>query len=388
MFGGVNRKRNRTETWPVGYARPSDGTKICLGYIYLPIPNFYSMASVVNWFKKNRRNIPSWAALSLVMNGLLFFTLLAVDQENNAKAERWTAEAHPVLAAGEETTETANTAAIANATITDQALDLPRPNLPRPNGDRKLTYQDHVAHLGDRAKAMAAKHPEHLTVLLGDSLSLWFPGDLMPGRRVWINQSISGERTKGLLNRLNLIKENDIEAVFVMIGINDLIWGETDEDIIQNYREIVRQLKAQHPDTQIVVQSILPHGGENSTWESRDKLLALQSDRIVAMNNTLKQIAKDNGTYYLDLYPIFVTGEGKLRPDLTTDGLHLNREGYLVWRSAIALYAQLELQQPPTISSTPPTPSAAARDTAHETANAAANGATAANTPNVISKVN
>lgn len=331
------------------------------------------MASVVDWFKKNCLTIPSWAALSLVMNGLLFCTLLAVDQESNAKAKRWAAaEAQPMLAVDNEASHTTTNAAVAGATLADNASALPRPNLPKQTGDRKLTYQDHVAHLGDRAKAIAAKNPEHLTVLLGDSLSLWFPGELMPGRRVWINQSISGERTKGLLNRLKLIDDNEIEAVFVMIGINDLIWGETDADIIKNYREIVRQLKAEHPKTQIVVQSILPHGGENSTWESRDKLLALESDRIVAMNNTLKQIAKDNGTYYLDLYPIFVTGEGKLRPDLTTDGLHLNREGYLVWRSAIALYAQLELQQPPTISD--------ARTATSATASTA--------TPKVTSKVN
>ena len=92
-----------------------------------------------------------------------------------------------------------------------------------------------------------------------------------------------------------------------------------------------------------MAQSILPHGGEQSTWESRDKLEALGSDRIMNMNNALKQIATANKAYYLDLYPIFVTGAGTLRNDLTTDGLHLNRQGYLVWRSAIALYAQLEL---------------------------------------------
>ena len=73
-------------------------------------------------------------------------------------------------------------------------------------------------------------------------------------------------------------------------------------------------------------------------------MLALPSERIVSMNASLQQIADDNDAYYLDLYPIFVTGDGTLRPDLTTDGLHLNRQGYLVWRSAIALYAQLELQ--------------------------------------------
>ena len=263
------------------------------------------------------------------MNGLLFGSLLAVWQEQAASIA-----VRPYLQPVD--------GAVMDAAITDTVV-----NLPRPGGGRKLNYQQWVDVLKQEADSAAARNPSHLTVLLGDSLSLWFPGELMPGRRMWINQSISGERTKGLLNRLDLFKKNDVESIFLMIGINDLIWGETDEDIITNYKEIVRQLKKEHPNTQIVVQSILPHGGEISTWESRDKLLALPSDRIIAMNETLKKIAKDNNAYYLDLYPIFVTGDGHLRPDLTTDGLHLNREGYLVWRSAIALYAQLELQDPP-----------------------------------------
>ena len=302
------------------------------------------MAPVDSWLTKIpqklpqriAQSMPNWAVLSLAMNGLLFGTLLASGQARPRSSDLWQAGIYPIDGPIDEATVDTS---VADATITDAVLDLPRSD-----GDRKLTYQDHVAHLGDRAKAMATRNPEHLTVLLGDSLSLWFPGELMPGQRVWINQSISGEKTKGLLKRLNLIEKNRIEAVFLMIGINDLIWGQTDKEIIANYKEIVRKLKEQHPDTQIVVQSILPHGGENSTWESRDKLMALPSDRIVTMNNTLKQIAAENQVYYLDLYPIFVTGDGTLRSDLTTDGLHLNREGYLVWRSAIALYAQLELQ--------------------------------------------
>ena len=282
---------------------------------------------MVKWFTK----IPGWAALSLIVNGLLFGSLLAVWQEQSVLSTR------AAVLATLPVDELATDAAIADTAVA----------LPRPAGGRKLNYQQWVEFLGQEAKAAAIRKPSHLTVLLGDSLSLWFPGELMPGKRMWINQSISGERTKGLLNRLDLFEDNEVESIFLMIGINDLIWGETDEDIIANYKEIVRQLKKEHPDTQIVVQSILPHGGEISTWESRDKLLALPSDRIIAMNETLKKIAKDNDAYYLDLYPIFVTGDGHLRPDLTTDGLHLNREGYLVWRSAIALYAQLELQELP-----------------------------------------
>ncbi len=274
------------------------------------------------------------------MNGLLFATLLAVSQESSSigrglQADRVTDSAmigDPMLA------DLTGDAAIAAAAIADGA------ELPHPSGGVRRSYEEWLEVLSADAKAIARKNPSHLTVLLGDSLSLWFPGELMPGKRFWINQSISGEKTEGLLKRLDFLEDNNVEAVFLMIGINDLIWGKSDEEILSNYKEIVRQLKEEHPQTQIVVQSILPHGGENSTWESRDKLEALGSDRIVNMNDQLKEIADDNNAYYLDLYPIFVTGDGNLRDDLTTDGLHLNRQGYLVWRSAIALYAQLELQ--------------------------------------------
>lgn len=276
------------------------------------------------------------------MNGLLFATLLAVSQEQTADGSRlFAAEISEVGFSGDD--PSVADAAIADALVTS-SLTAEEMELPHPSGGQKRSYAQWLQVLSAEAKAIAEKNPEHLTVLLGDSLSLWFPGELMPGRRVWINQSISGEKTQGLLNRLDYLDDNEVEAIFLMIGINDLIWGKTDEEILTNYKEIVRQLKEEHPESQIVVQSILPHGGERSSWESRDKLAALPSDRIMTMNQSLKQIATDNKAYYLDLYPIFVTGDGNLRSDLTTDGLHLNRQGYLVWRSAIALYAQLELQ--------------------------------------------
>mgnify|MGYP003340536948 FL=1 len=83
-----------------------------------------------------------------------------------------------------------------------------------------------------------------------------------------------------------------------------------------------------------------PHGGPEATWEGRDRLLRVTPQRIVGINSQIKQIASDNGVTYLNLYPLFVNGEGYLRPDLTTDGLHLNGNGYLVWRTALAMVAE------------------------------------------------
>jgi lysophospholipase L1-like esterase len=207
----------------------------------------------------------------------------------------------------------------------------------------QLNYADWLRLLAQEAKVVAEKHPAHLAVLAGDSLSLWFPNDLLPSDQVWLNQGISGETSGGLLKRLNLFDQTQPEIIFVMIGINDLIRGLPDETVIENQREIIHYLRQMHPNSQIVVQSILPHAGAAATWQGRDRLQNLPNDRIRALNRELAAIATREQVTYLDLHPLFTNPQGDLRPKLSTDGLHLSEDGYLVWRSALLLYSQAGL---------------------------------------------
>ena len=133
--------------------------------------------------------------------------------------------------------------------------------------NHKWTYQQWVEQLEREAIAAANNRPERLTVLLGDSLSLWFPSKFLPWDRNWLNQGISGETSAGLLKRLYLLDSTRPETIFVMIGINDLIHGVNGGTVLANYRQIIRQLRAVHPGSQIVVQSILPHSGQSATWD-------------------------------------------------------------------------------------------------------------------------
>jgi lysophospholipase L1-like esterase len=208
----------------------------------------------------------------------------------------------------------------------------------------KWTYQQWVTQLGREAEAVAANRPSKLTVLAGDSLSMWFPPKLLPTDRSWLNQGISGETSVGLLKRLQLFDRTQPDVIFIMIGINDLLKGASDEGIVDNQRQIVRDLRWAHPKAQIVVQSILPHSGEQATWENRDRLLAISNSRIREINRRLKEIANGENTFYLDLYPMFTDTDGNLQTELSTDGLHLNDRGYLVWRSALQLFGQLQLK--------------------------------------------
>lgn len=269
------------------------------------------------------QQVPPWALLSLVMNGLLFVTVLVVLRQAAVLSGP---EASMMPQANAFASDTASQKAAGQATTLPEL------------GDRHyLDYQQWVSLLEQEANAIAASGAPRQNILLGDSLTLWFPQELLPGRKTWINQAISGENSSGLRQRLYILDQTDPETVFIMIGINDLIWGKPQDQLIGNAQEIVRYLRQSHPNTRIVVQSILPHGGESATWEGRDRLLALPNEQIRSINQQLKQIADDNGAYYLDLYPLFANGENELRTDLTTDGLHLNWQGYIVWRTAIAL---------------------------------------------------
>jgi lysophospholipase L1-like esterase len=141
------------------------------------------------------------------------------------------------------------------------------------------------------------------------------------------------------LKRLDLFAETKPETIFVMIGINDLLRGATDKTILENQRQIIEDLSKDHPQAQIVMQSILPHAAE-SKWEGRQRLLAISNQRIQDLNRQLETVARQEGAYFLDLYPLFANPNGDLRPELSTDGLHLSPLGYQTWSIALQVYGR------------------------------------------------
>ncbi|MEG4958825.1 MULTISPECIES: SGNH/GDSL hydrolase family protein [unclassified Microcoleus] len=278
------------------------------------------------------KTVPVWALLSLVTNGVLMLTVAQLLLRGQNLTESFQANDAVTAESAQEQIDQPVTSANA-------VLDVPVPG-PR----HKWTYQQWVTQLGREAEAAAANRPSRLSVLAGDSLSMWFPTKLLPVDRIWLNQGISGETSVGLLKRLQLFDRTVPDTVFVMIGINDLLRGASDEGILDNQRQIIRDLRWAHPKAEVVVQSILPHSGEQATWENRDRLLAIPNSRIRAINRRLKEIASSENVLYLDLYPLFADADGNLPTELSTDGLHLNDQGYLVWRSALQLFGQMQLK--------------------------------------------
>ncbi|AFY37990.1 lipolytic protein G-D-S-L family [[Leptolyngbya] sp. PCC 7376] len=187
------------------------------------------------------------------------------------------------------------------------------------------THQEWQNLLQQEAKSVATGQGNNrLGVLVGDSLSMWFPSDLLPEGKLWLNQGISGENTSQVLQRLNALDRVRPETIYVMAGVNDLKQGASDATVLNNTRAIIRRLRYQHPYATIVLQSLLP-----------TRMAYLSPDRAIRLNNKLQAIAGEENAGYLNLHALFVDQEGKMRQDLSTDGLHLNRQGYKVWQQAM-----------------------------------------------------
>lgn len=197
----------------------------------------------------------------------------------------------------------------------------------------QLTYWRQLNRL---KKAVAVANFQQLTILAGDSLSAWFPTDLLPSKRYWLKQAIAGDTSAMLLQRLAIFARSQPAVILIMIGINDIIRGQTDETILENYHQIISHLQQVHPQAKIIIQSILPHSG--GSWDRQNELLSTSNSRIRQINQQLEAIATAFGIKYLDLYPDFADSQGNLRAELTTDGLHLSRAGYQVWRSLLQSY--------------------------------------------------
>lgn len=191
----------------------------------------------------------------------------------------------------------------------------------------KPTHEQWIRLLEQEAKAIAkGQGNNRLGILIGDSLSMWFPASGLPGGQLWLNQGISGENSGQILNRLSALNVTRPDTIYVMAGTNDLRQGVSDQVILENIREIVRQLRQNHPQSQIVMQSILP-----------TRLGATKSDtaRISNLNKQIAAIAQQAGAGYLNLNALFADNQGQMRQNLTTDGIHLSRRGYEVWQDAL-----------------------------------------------------
>ncbi|MBP7783542.1 MAG: hypothetical protein KA040_00430 [Aliarcobacter sp.] len=163
------------------------------------------------------------------------------------------------------------------------------------------------------------------TMMLGDSITdegLW---DELLNSDTIQNRGISGDTTDGVLERLNPMGKN-IEKVFIMIGVNDIMRGKSVDEIYSNYLKIIQFFKEKK--IKIHIQSTLYIG------ESRK---ADFNPKVEELNKRLEKYASENKITFINLNPIFAPNK-VLKKEFTFDDLHLNGSAYKLWSQEIKLF--------------------------------------------------
>ena len=168
-------------------------------------------------------------------------------------------------------------------------------------------------------------------IFLGNSITAGIDWMELLGRTDVRNRGISGDITFGVLERLNEVTEGKPSKVFILIGINDISRNIPDSFILNNYQKIIERIKKESPSTKIFFQTLLPVNNEFTQFKNHYN----KDEHILHVNGELKKLAEKQKIGLIDLYPRFLNADKKLDKKYTTDGLHLNAEGYKVWKDIL-----------------------------------------------------
>ncbi len=150
-----------------------------------------------------------------------------------------------------------------------------------------------------------------------------------------INRGIIGDEAMGVYDRLHLILPGQPAKIFLMIGVNDISHDLSSEEIARRVEMIMERIRRESPSTRLYVQSILPF---NESFH-RYKRLDGKEEMVAQINTLLKAAAKRHDAKYIDLYSRFCPKHSHTLPaEYSTDGLHLNEEGYKIWVKALRRY--------------------------------------------------
>lgn len=166
-------------------------------------------------------------------------------------------------------------------------------------------------------------------VFMGDSITeFWKVNDSSFFDKSKINRGISGQTTPQMLLRFSQdVISLKPEVVIILAGINDIAENTgpiSKEGILENIIAMSELAKANN--IKVILCSILPANRFN--WNSKIS----PANRVIELNKMIQSYADKNKILYIDYYSKMVDDENGLQKRYGEDGVHPNKEGYLVMK--------------------------------------------------------
>lgn len=138
------------------------------------------------------------------------------------------------------------------------------------------------------------------------------------------NSDGTGEKTV-----MDALKERQFDQIYLLFGANELGWVYPDM-FIEQYAQLIDDIKALQPNAKICVQSVLPVSAERSETDE-----VYNNTKIENLNNMIINMSAEKGIPYLNAAEAFKDDTGALPADKTPDGIHLTAAACKEWRMYI-----------------------------------------------------
>ena len=173
-----------------------------------------------------------------------------------------------------------------------------------------------------------ANEPAGGIIFYGASnFTLWF--DLEEDMQPYTvqNHGFGGSTDDDLMQYADKLLYPYLPAITVFqSGSNDFVMGMSVQEVNANKDKMYSMFRAELPDTVFVVLSMLPLPGRTEYWAESAEVNAYLRAYCEAHDNML----------FVDATEALTTANGDFRPEyFRDDGIHLNRDGQLVWGEII-----------------------------------------------------
>jgi lysophospholipase L1-like esterase len=169
--------------------------------------------------------------------------------------------------------------------------------------------------------------------LTGDSITMRFE---TTAPKAWeryivpnhpINFGIDGDETEDLQYRL---KNAPLEKITpnvctILIGVNDILNGETPEIVAEQIHEITKYLATQYPTSKVLLFQIFPAEYHPSQIRKR----------IDRTNEIISGLNYPKNVKIITIHHEFLNPDGTLNDAILPDQLHISKKGYDIWGKII-----------------------------------------------------
>lgn len=183
---------------------------------------------------------------------------------------------------------------------------------------------------------LSVKDPD--IIFIGDSIVEYYPlYELLQTDKRLVNRGIRGYKTDLLLENLDAhLFGQALDKVFILIGTNDIGKEMPQTETLSNLEAVIQEISRDYPLAQLQLLSVLPVN-EDPAYKST--VYVRSNEKIQALNQAYRQLANAYmNVQFIDLYDAFLDEKGQLRPDYTTDGLHLTISGYVALSKTLQEY--------------------------------------------------